>query len=273
MKPAQSHLSLVLNGDKFWKYRLERDPTEGGKRRLKLQGKELISVPLEVFDLEELQVLEMSPERESCLTYRMDLVPREIGQLRNLSILNLDTNELKVIPAEIGALKNLERLTLSNNFLSFLPKEFETLQKLTSLHLANNAFREFPIQICQMRNLTFLDASDNKIRTIPPSVENLSKLETLLLFFNRLESLPETFSNLRSLHTLWLGKNKLRTLPRKFGNLVNLEWGDNQCSSNFEGNPLENPPLEICRGGPLEIKQYFAAWSDEGYLISYAAAF
>ncbi|XP_066571943.1 uncharacterized protein LOC136760440 [Amia ocellicauda] len=258
MKSSQSLLSLISSRDNFWKYRMERDPEEGGKRRLKLQGKELLSVPLEIFDLEELQVLEMSPERESCLTYRMDLVPREIGQLRNLSVLNLDTNELRSIPVEIGDLQNLERLTLSNNYLSALPEEIGQLRKLTSLHLANNSFRELPVQICLLRKLVFLDVTDNKVKKIPERIEDLTQLETLLLFFNRLESLPESFCNLRSLRTLWLGRNRLKALPVNFGNLVNLEWGHNQCSSNFDENPLERPPTEICKGGPKEIELYFA---------------
>ncbi|KAG2464915.1 leucine-rich repeat protein lrrA-like [Polypterus senegalus] len=265
MKAARSHLSLLSNGDTNWKYRIERDSREEGKRKLKLQGKELLAVPLNIFDMEELEVLEMTPERESCLTYRMEFVPREIGQLRNLCVLNLDTNELKVIPAEIGLLEKLERLTLSNNFLSFLPKEISRLQKLTSLHMANNHFRELPLQICQLKNLIFLDASDNKIKVIPHHIQNLAKLETLLLFFNRLEMLPDTFCNLRNLRTLWLGKNKIRRLPRRFGDLVKLEWRDEQCSSNFEENPLEHPPIAVCRSGIKGIKNYFSGWRDEEY--------
>ncbi|XP_006635721.2 uncharacterized protein [Lepisosteus oculatus] len=261
MESFQSLLSVISKGRKLWKYRLDHDP-EKGRTRLKLQGKELVSVPTEIFDLEELQILDMSPERESCLTYRLDLVPKEIGQLRNLSVLCLDTNELKSIPSEIGTLGNLERLTLSNNNLTFLPEEIGKLQKLTSLHLANNLFQDFPVQICILRKLTFLDISDNKVKAMSDSIQNLTKLETLLLFFNRLESLPNSFCNLRSLQTLWLGKNRLRALPEGFGKLVNLDWGNNQCSSNFEDNPLERPPVETCRGGPKQIELYFATWGN-----------
>uniref|UniRef100_UPI00398E6DBF leucine-rich repeat-containing protein 30-like n=1 Tax=Pristiophorus japonicus TaxID=55135 RepID=UPI00398E6DBF len=265
LKSVQTSPSLYSsNGvaEKRWRYRIEVDPSNGGQKKLKLKGRELLSLPLEIFDLGELEVLEMSPERQGCLNYRVGTVPREIGKLANLTVLNLDTNELREIPPEIGALQKLERLTLSNNQLSRLPAETERLQRLRSLHLANNNFQELPVQVCQLRRLSFLDASDNRIESIPRSICNLERLETLLLYFNALRSLPDSICTLASLCTLWLGKNHLKSLPARFGHLVNLEWGRNHSSSNFEDNPLESPPPEVCSGGPQEISRYFAMWDE-----------
>uniref|UniRef100_A0A8C3SFP5 Uncharacterized protein n=1 Tax=Chelydra serpentina TaxID=8475 RepID=A0A8C3SFP5_CHESE len=157
MKSARSFASLNPGTDPEWKYLTEHDPKFEGQRKLKIEGKELVSVPLRVFGLEGLQVLEMSPERESCLRYRMALIPREISHLRSLTLLYMDSNNLKEIPAEIGTLSNLERLTLSNNSLTSLPPEIGSLEKLHSLHLANNNFTELPAQLCQLRHLAFLD--------------------------------------------------------------------------------------------------------------------
>ncbi|XP_064500266.1 leucine-rich repeat-containing protein 30-like [Pseudopipra pipra] len=243
--------------DPLWRYLAEHDPKYKGKKKLKISGRELVSVPPQVFGLDQLQVLEMSPERESCLRYRMELLPQEISRLRNLTCLYVDSNNLKKIPAEIGTLSCLERLTLSNNHLSSLPAEIGALQRLHSLHLANNSLTELPAPLCQLRSLTFLDVSDNKIGTIPSSIRHLEKLETLLLLFNSLESLPEDICVLRNLHTLWLGNNQLQSLPAAFGELVNLDWGYNYCSCNFEGNPLESPPPEVCSRGPEGIRDYF----------------
>ncbi|KAF4798232.1 leucine-rich repeat-containing protein 40-like protein [Turdus rufiventris] len=252
--------------DPLWRYLAEHDPKHERKKKLKISGRELLSVPIQVFGLDQLQVLEMSPERESCLRYRMELLPQDIGRLRNLTCLYLDSNNLKEIPAEIGTLSHLERLTLSNNSLSSLPAEMGALQRLHSLHLANNSLTELPAPLCQLRSLTFLDVSDNKIDTIPSSIRHLEKLETLLLLFNSLESLPEDICLLRNLHTLWLGNNHLRSLPAAFGELVNLDWGYNYCSCNFEGNPLESPPPDICSRGPEGIGDYFSSlrriWRD-----------
>ncbi|XP_009998142.1 PREDICTED: leucine-rich repeat-containing protein 40-like [Chaetura pelagica] len=260
MDAAASFRCASAGPDHLWRYLTEHDPMYEGKKKLKISGRELASVPAQVFGLDQLQILEMSPERESCLRYRMELLPREIGHLRNLTCLYLDSNNLKKIPAEIGTLSHLERLTLSNNSLSSLPPEMGALQRLHSLHLANNSLTEVPAPLCQLRSLTFLDVSDNKIGTIPSSIRQLEKLETLLLLFNSLESLPEDVCLLRNLHTLWLGNNHLQSLPARFGELVNLDWGYNYCSCNFEGNPLENPPPEVCSRGPEEIRDYFLSF-------------
>jgi len=246
--------------DTLWRYLTERDPNYEGKKKLKISGRELVAVPVQIFGLDQLQVLEMSPERESCLRYRMELLPREISHLRNLTCLYIDSNNLKTIPAEIGTLSHLERLTLSNNSLTSLPPEMGALQRLHSLHLANNSLTELPAPLCQLRSLTFLDVSDNKIGTIPSSIRHLEKLEILLLLFNSLESLPEDVCLLRNLHTLWLGNNHLQSLPASFGELVNLDWGYNYCSCNFEGNPLASPPPEVCSRGPAEIRNYFLSF-------------
>uniref|UniRef100_A0A803YKR1 Disease resistance R13L4/SHOC-2-like LRR domain-containing protein n=1 Tax=Meleagris gallopavo TaxID=9103 RepID=A0A803YKR1_MELGA len=225
MNVALSFRCTSMGPDLHWRYLTEHDPKYKGKKKLKISGRDLASVPAQVFGLDELQALEMSPERESCLRYRMELLPREISRLKNLTLLYMDSNNLKKIPAEIGTLRHLERLTLSNNHLSSLPPEMGALQRLHSLHLANNNLTHLPAALCQLSSLTFLDLSDNKIRTIPSSIRQLEKLETLLLLFNSLENLPEDVCLLRNLRTLWLGNNHLRSLPPRFGELVNLDWG------------------------------------------------
>ncbi|XP_064010318.1 leucine-rich repeat-containing protein 40-like [Pogoniulus pusillus] len=256
MDAAISFRCTSTGPDPLWRYLTEYER----KKKLKISGKELASLPTQVFSLHQLQVLEMSPERESCLRYQMDLLPQEISHLRNLTCLYLDSNNLKKIPAEIGTLSHLERLTLSNNSLSSLPSEMGALQRLHSLHLANNSLTELPAPLCQLKSLLFLDLSDNKIGTIPSSIRHLEKLETLLLLFNSLESLPEDICHLRNLSTLWLGNNHLQCLPASFGELVNLDWGYSYCSCNFDGNPLESPPPEVCSRGPEEIRKYFLSF-------------
>ncbi|VDN21267.1 unnamed protein product [Dibothriocephalus latus] len=55
------------------------DPAHPGKKRLKLQGKNLTKVPIELSHLTDLEVLVMSPEREACLFYRLSEIPIWIG--------------------------------------------------------------------------------------------------------------------------------------------------------------------------------------------------
>lgn len=57
------------------------DPEFPGLRKLKLQGKDLENIPAELYMLTELEVLDMSPERQPSLTYKLVELPREIGNL------------------------------------------------------------------------------------------------------------------------------------------------------------------------------------------------
>jgi len=94
---------------------------------------------------------------------------------------------------------------------------------------------------------------------MPESISKLQKLESLLLFFNQLERLPDSICSLAGLHLLWLGNNRLHALPRRFGQLRNLDWGLRHTSSAvIDGNPMERPPLDVCKKGIDAIAKYFS---------------
>ena len=163
------------------------DPLYKSLNKLKMRGKTLSRIPKEVYFLTELEVLDMSPEREACLYYKLTRLSPHIGQLVNLRVLMLDTNEIVELPDEICLLSKLERLSLSNNHFAELPQNFGRLKNLASLHLSNNDIAVFPVQICQLENLTFLDICNNHISGLPPQIRNMRRLETLLLFHKAAE--------------------------------------------------------------------------------------
>lgn len=233
------------------------DPLYKGQKKLSLRGKDLQAVPHVLFTMMELEVLDLSPAREACLFFRLPLLPPSIGKLINLRVLQLDTNELRSLPKEISLLHSLERLSLSNNFLEALPHGLSRLRKLRSLHMANNRFEAFPLEVCEVESLEFLDLSDNHLVTIPDTISSLVNLRTLLLCYNKIMQLPDTICDLTWLECLWLGHNRLRSLPSNFHKLDGIEWGLRYSSSVLEYNPLVTPPVEICRKGPVAIKEYF----------------
>ena len=233
------------------------DPHFRGLKKLRMRGKELQDLPMAMFGILELEVLDLSPNRESCLDYRMTSVPPQISKLVNLRVLMLDTNDLYSLPKEISLLLNLERLSLSNNHLTSLPPGFQRLNKLRSLHAANNNFETLPLEICELPSLEFLDLSDNVLINLPEQIGNIKTLSTLLLLYNKLIKLPDSICALSELECLWLGGNKLKELPRDFGKLSRLHWGAHYTSSILEGNPLTFPPIEVCRLGPKAIDTYF----------------
>lgn len=235
------------------------DPLHRGMKKLKIRGKDLGRLPKEIYHITELEVLDLSPEREACINYRLPDVHPGIGKLINLRILMLDTNELDELPQEIGLLTSLEKLSLSNNHLTYLPEGFASLRNLKSLHLANNDFEKFPLQTCELGELAFLDMCDNRLVEVPGAVEKLESLESLLLFINQIVALPDEICKLTNLRCLWLGLNKLQRLPRDFGELRMLDWGGLMHTSScvIDGNPITYPPLDVCKRGVEHIAHYF----------------
>ncbi|XP_074644010.1 uncharacterized protein LOC141900863 [Tubulanus polymorphus] len=253
-KPSRSLHEMDKKQLRLWIDR--NDSLYPGLKRLKLRGKELSKMPNSLWGLIDLEMLDLSPERESCMDYRLPHVPREISKLINLKILLLDTNQLISLPSELCLLTSLERLTLSNNLLSELPNDMPRMRRLQSLHLANNDFKEFPIQICDIPRLEFFDISGNKIRSVPERISHLKHLESLILFDNKIERLPDGLCALIRLRLFWVGNNRIKYLPREFGKLKLLDWGWHYTSTTMDGNPLIHPPIDVCRQGPDAIEDY-----------------
>lgn len=72
---------------------------------------------------------------------KLSWLPGQIGEMRNLTVLDLSFNELYQLPPEIGMLTNLKRLLLFENKLSDLPYEVGSLYQLDILGLEGNPMR------------------------------------------------------------------------------------------------------------------------------------
>ncbi|NWX43227.1 LRCH3 protein, partial [Steatornis caripensis] len=93
-------------------------------------------------------------------------IPEEIGQLRQLTELDVSCNEIQTIPPQIGNLESLRDLNVRRNNLVHLPEELAELP------------------------LIRLDFSCNKITTIPVCYRNLRHLQIITLENNPLQSPP-----------------------------------------------------------------------------------
>lgn len=98
------------------------------------------------------------------------------------------------MPSEIGQLKNLEVLDLSNNELTKLPKEIGYLERLVELSIAHNRLKKLPDWLGNLMNLHSLDASFNpNLSTVPlPAIQNLS-LQHIRLGFCNIDELPSDY--------------------------------------------------------------------------------
>jgi small GTP-binding protein len=74
-------------------------------------------------------------------------IPRELGQLKNLTMLYLGGNQLASVPNEMGQLTNLIYLSLWGNQLTSMPKELGQLTKLETLGLDNNPLESPPPEV------------------------------------------------------------------------------------------------------------------------------
>ena len=57
-----------------------------GMKKFKVHGKELKSLPKSLFNLLDLEILDLSPERETCLYFQLTMIPKEISQLALLKV-------------------------------------------------------------------------------------------------------------------------------------------------------------------------------------------
>ena len=253
--------SLVANSNKLkqLKLRIERDTfLFPGMKKLKVAGKDLEILPAEIFLIDELDVLDLSPEREACMEFRLHRIPLEVGRMINLKVLIVDLNGIRAVPGELAKCKNLEKLSLSNNLIAHLPENFSQLQNLTTLHLANNWVKTFPEMICNIVTLEFLDMSDNLIGGIPPNIGQLKELISFIICQNKISEIPGEIGKLQNLRTLWIGNNRVSRLPTEITSLENLDWGGSHTpSSTVDGNPLEYPPVDVCKQGIKAMAEYF----------------
>jgi hypothetical protein len=139
-------------------------------------------------------------------------IPPELGNLSNLSLLNLKRNQLSgTIPPELGNMSNLGYLYLHSNQLSgTIPPELGNLSNLRFLWLFDNQLSDLiPPELSNLSYLISLDLRHNQLSgLIPPELGNLSYLISLDLRSNQLSgSIPAELSNLSNLAYLFLSDN------------------------------------------------------------------
>lgn len=109
-------------------------------------------------DLNSLNILMTAVNLESLvITHNnIEVIPKEISNLKLLRFINLDSNKIFIIEEDgLDTLSNLGELNLNNNRLHLLTKNFGNL-KLERLDLDDNAFLDIPTQVCNIKTLKVL---------------------------------------------------------------------------------------------------------------------
>ncbi|GLT81864.1 hypothetical protein SLE2022_002940 [Rubroshorea leprosula] len=168
------------------------------------------------------------------------------GSIANLStsLQHLSAHNCKIygnIPLEIGNLSNLMVLSLSSNDLTGpIPRTIGRLQQLQGLYLDSNRLQgTIPNDLCYLDRLYELESDYNQLTgSMPECFANLTSLRYLNLGYNNLSStIPSNFWSLRYILKVNLSGNSFSgPLPLDFGNLkvlISMDLSRNQLSSNL----------------------------------------
>ncbi|KAK6169205.1 hypothetical protein SNE40_020301 [Patella caerulea] len=209
---------------------------------LKLNNQKLQKIPKVIGKLEGLTLLDIKNNKLKDLPY-------EVSHLYELTSLNLGNNEFEEIPECVISLTNLIKLHAFGNKISKInPVLFDSLENLTFLNLNGNRLTEIPPEICRLGNLKFLSIDNNKIDGFPVEFCALTQLTELHAAGNDISSLPLEFGFLTNLERLHLQKNKIRELPESIGKCYKLRVLD------IAANKLRIFPTEI---GAIPLKELY----------------
>ncbi|KAL1826048.1 hypothetical protein ACET3Z_012826 [Daucus carota] len=187
-------------------------------------------------------------------------IPAELGNLKNLRVLQLESNDLTgQIPNEMGNLIQLLKFNLSNNHLTgdipkslgklsllnyfdlsrnklkgSIPKDLGNCESLLSLNLSQNSFsEEIPSELGNLVQLQIgLDLSSNSLSgTIPSNLAKLKVLQNLNLSHNQLSGKISS--------SLSTGMISLDTIDLSYNNLSGpIPLFPHTEEKVFNGNPL-----------------------------------
>ena len=243
-----------------------------GHTELDLAGLELAELPPELWELEQLEVLNLSNNKLNRLPAtigqiyklkRLDLsrnrlrgLSPKIGQLTNLQDLNLNENKLRSLTTKIGQLTQLQNFNLSSNQLISLCPNIGHLVHLIQLNVSSNQLNSLPPEIGQLTRLIELDFWQNELRNLPSEIGQLVQLKELVLSRNKLKNIPPEIGQLEKLITLDLAENPLQGLPNSLRNLQNLEKLDLRgCGLSIPEGVIGSDWDHL--GNPQQILEYY----------------
>jgi Leucine-rich repeat (LRR) protein len=110
--------------------------------------------------------------------------PIQMGNLINLTHLDLGSNYLGVVPPWIERINNLKYLNLAVNKLRLLPSFLGKFDGIQTLLVHKNEVSVFPLDFSSMKNLNYLNLYQNRIKDIPSFMDNvkINKVISSLLY-------------------------------------------------------------------------------------------
>ncbi|AQS94157.1 hypothetical protein BXQ17_08820 [Polaribacter sp. BM10] len=210
------------------------------------------------------------------------VVPKEIADLPELTLLNLSSGKITSIATEIGGLSKLTHLNLSSNSLESLPVGIGDFTSLVELNLSyqrintntsqyTSTLTTLPNEIGNIATLEKLDLSYNGLTSLPSGIGNFTSLKELRLNnqttspvryqpINTLSSLPDEIGNITSLEKLYLQNNIIANIPSTINGLTSLK------ELQVQGNELTSLPATI--GGLTNLEKLYLSQSSNSNKIA-----
>lgn len=166
------------------------------------------SIPPEIADLSYLSWLILQSN------YLVGEIPSSLGNLTNLTFLELVASLSGDLPSSLGNLANLNTLRIGlTNIDGPIPPELGNLDKLAQLSLNSNKLTgSIPSELGSLESLKGLGLSDNQLEgSIPAAIGDLSNLEVLHLGQNKLSGeVPVSLLQLTKLINIFLDYNAVK---------------------------------------------------------------
>ncbi|MCH2045077.1 MAG: leucine-rich repeat domain-containing protein [Saprospiraceae bacterium] len=183
-----------------------------------------------VSDLKDLRVIPESIEYLSELEelyirncYNVRALPKGIGYLQGLKVLELNRLRLRALPSSFGALHNLEQLTVNGYALpnTMNWKALADLKQLSYLNLdvSLERIKKLPEAIKSLQNLKHLSICNNKLEDLPMWLADLPKLEILDCGGNYFMDIPKVISKIKSLKHLSISARLANQTPAGLADL------------------------------------------------------
>lgn len=258
-------------------------------RKLDLSYSKIVSLPDNIFtfmpNLDELYVQENHLTRlpqsidslyklEKLVAFGNTIVDVSLkfSQLKLLTYLALNTNNIRQINPEIWFAPSLQVINLSSNFLTEFPaapislEDLPLAKCLEEFSVADNRLAD---DICDvivlLKELRVLNLSYNRVFDLGDSLREMTRLVELYLSGNGMTAFPDDIDRCVALRMLFVNGNKLANIPGDLGKNVHLAVFDAQSNvlkyniSNwpYDWNWNFNPELHylnIANNRKLEIK-------------------
>jgi hypothetical protein len=122
-----------------------------------------------------LRELYAGPSEYASFGYELRQLPARLGDLRELTRLSLNSNQLAELPTSIGELEQLRILELYDNRLRALPDSIGNLLALEVLQVRGNELGQLPASLADLPRLRTLFFSDNPLSQVPDELRELAQ--------------------------------------------------------------------------------------------------